>query len=178
MKEQPTLATERLVLRPFEAADAADIQRLAGDFAIADTTLTMPHPYEDGMAEEWMATHRPRFEAGEAVHFAVVLRETGRLIGAMGLEIHKRFRRAELGYWIGKPYWNQGYATEAAHAVVAYAFTNLDLHRVHARHFARNPASGRVMQKVGMVHEGRAREHVLRWDVYEDLELYGILREE
>ena len=69
MKQCPTLHTQRLILRPFEMADARDVQRLAGDHAIADTTLNIPHPYEDGMAEQWIATHQPQFEAGEQANF-------------------------------------------------------------------------------------------------------------
>jgi ribosomal-protein-alanine N-acetyltransferase len=178
MDHRPSLQTERLVLRPFQLADAADVQRLAGNRAIADTTLNIPHPYEDGLAEAWISTHLPRFEAGELVSFAIASRETGELIGAIGLVIHQRFQRAELGYWVGMPYWNQGYCTEAGRAVVDYAFATLHLNRVHACHLARNPASGRVMQKLGMTHEGLARQHVKRWETYEDLELYGILKSE
>ncbi len=178
MKQRPTLQTERLTLRPFEFSDAADVQRLAGDWAIADTTLNIPHPYQDGMAEEWISTHQPRYEAGELVNFAITLQETGDLIGATGLVISQRFQRAELGYWVGQPYWNQGYCTEAGCAVLEYAFTVLHLHRVHACHLARNIASGRVMQKLGMTCEGLARQHVKRWEAYEDLVLYGILRSE
>ncbi len=178
MKQRPTLETERLLLRPFEPSDAKDVQHLAGDRAIADTTLNIPHPYEDGMAEEWISTHQPKFEAGGLVNFAIVLRGTGELIGAMGLVIAARFERAELGYWIGKPYWGNGYCTEAGRAVFHYGFSTLKLNRIHASHLTRNPASGRVMQKLGMVHEGRARQHVKRWDRFEDLELYGLLRDE
>jgi RimJ/RimL family protein N-acetyltransferase len=177
MKERPTIETKRLVLRPFELSDAKDVQLLAGDRAIADTTLNIPHPYEDDMAEEWISTHQPKFETGELSNFAIVLRSSGKLIGAIGLRIVPRFERAELGYWIGKPFWKNGYCTEAAHAVLQYGFAVLKLNRIHASHFTRNPASGRVMQKIGMVHEGRARQHAKRWDMFEDLEFYGILRE-
>jgi ribosomal-protein-alanine N-acetyltransferase len=178
VKIRPTIKTERLVLRPFELADAKDVQRLAGARAIADTTLNIPYPYEDGMAEEWISTHQPKFEAGNLCNFAVVLRNSGELIGAIGLVIVSRFERAELGYWIGKPYWQKGYCTEAGRAVLQYGSTVLKLNRIHASHLTRNPSSGRVMQKIGMVREGRARQHVKRWDRFEDLELYGILREE
>ena len=76
------------------------------------------------------------------------------------------------------PYWRQGYATEAARAMVGHAFTATEMHRVMAQHVTRNPASGRVMQKIGMRYEGRLRDHVRRWDRYEDVEVYGILRDE
>jgi RimJ/RimL family protein N-acetyltransferase len=174
---QPTLETERLLLRPFMAHDAADVQRLAGHRAIADTTLNIPHPYKDGVAEDWIATHASSFASGTFANFAITRRYGGDLIGAIGLAIERRFDRAELGYWVGVPYWGRGYCTEAARAVVAYGFSTLDLNRIHATHLARNPASGRVMQKLGMTHEGIARGHVLKWGIYEDLVLYGLLKE-
>lgn len=176
MSEQPTLHTARLTLRPFALSDAKEVQRLAGDRAIADTTLNIPHPYEDGMAEEWISTHQPGYEAGELANFAVVLSEDNALIGAIGLMITPRFERAELGYWIGKPHWSMGYCTEAGRAVLHYGFETLNLNRIHASHMSRNLASGRVMQKLGMVHEGLAKQHSLKWEVFEDLELYGILK--
>lgn len=174
--QQPTLETERLRLRPFRTADADDLQRLAGDRAIADTTLNIPHPYEDGLAEKWISNHRDWFECGEQAVFAVTLRPTGELIGAIGLRITPDDRRAELGYWIGKPYWGHGYCTEAAQAVLDFGFNRLDLNRIYAHHLMRNPASGRVMQKIGMTHEGHLRQHVMKWNVLEDLELYGRLK--
>jgi [ribosomal protein S5]-alanine N-acetyltransferase len=173
---QPTLETKRLILRPFELTDGKVVRKLAGDRAIADTTLQIPHPYEVGMAEEWILTRRPKFEVGEEVVFAIVLREPGQLIGAMGLVIEGKFRRAELGYWIGRPYWGNGYCTEAGQAVLEYGFQSLKLNRIHAYHFKRNPASGRVMRKLGLKHEGSSPQHVMKWGVFEDVELYGILR--
>ena len=125
MGDQPVLVTERLVLRPFDVSDAADVQRLAGEWEIADTTLNIPHPYEDGMAEEWIATHKPRFEEGKLCNFAITIRDAGDLAGAMGLVITPRFDHAELGYWIGKPYWNRGFCTEAGSAVIGYGFGRL-----------------------------------------------------
>ena len=146
MKEYPIIRTERLLLRPFSMGDAPAVQTLAGDREVASTTLNIPHPYEDGTAEEWIGTHQGTFERGESVVFAIVLRSDDSLVGAIGLEVRRRHARAELGYWIGKPYWNNGYCTEAAQAVVRHGFEDLGLARVFARHMSRNPASGRVMQ--------------------------------
>jgi len=175
---QPTIDTRRLLLRPFRLSDSGVVQWLAGERDIADTTLNIPHPYEDGMAEAWIETQTPAYDAGELVTFAVVARSADQLVGAMGLVLERRFKSAELGYWIGKPFWNQGYATEAADAVIRYGFDELRLNRISARHFARNPSSGRVMEKVGMLREGKAREAVMKWGKYEDLVLYGIVRED
>lgn len=177
MALQPTLTSDRLLLRPFALADAPDVQRLAGDRDIASTTLNIPHPYEDGMAETWIGGHEERFDKGEQAAFAVVLR-AGTLIGAIGLEIDQQHERAELGYWIGKPYWGQGYCTEAAEVVLHYGFEMLGLNRIQARHLARNPASGRVMQKIGMRYEGYLRQHVIKWGSFEDIELYAVLKGE
>ena len=178
MSERPTIETERLTLRPFTLDDASDVQRLAGDRDIASTTAKIPHPYEDGMAEEWIGTHQERFDRGELVNFAVTHREQGFLIGTIGLVINKQDESAEMGYWVGKPYWNRGYCTEAAQAVLKYGFKILGLNRIHANHMTRNPASGRVMQKIGMKHEGHLRQHAKKWGKFEDIEAYGILRSE
>lgn len=178
MKQRPTLQTDRLLLRPFAAADAPEVHRLAGDYDIASTTLNIPYPYEPGMAEQWIAQQREDFRAGLLVSFAITRQADTRLLGSVGLKVSQRHNHAELGYWIGKEYWNHGYCTEAGRAVVRYGFDVLNLQRIHAYHFARNPASGRVLQKIGMRHEGCQRRHVKKWENFEDLELYGILRDD
>ena len=99
-------------------------------------------------------------------------------MGAIGLVVQPEHSRAALGYWIGVPYWGQGYATEAGREVVRYAFDELGLNRVYAFHFTRNPASGRVLQKIGMVYEGVRRAHTLKGSEYLDDEAYGILRDD
>ena len=177
-KACPTLYTERLILRPFTLADADDVQRLAGDAAVASTTLNIPHPYEDGLAEQWISTHQEKFDLGIGVTFAVTLRDGDALIGCIGLIMNQRHSRGTLGYWVGKPWWNSGYCTEAALAVLQYGLEELGLHRIVATHFARNPASGRVMQKIGMTHEGCLRQHVKKGEGFEDLEYYAVLRSE
>jgi ribosomal-protein-alanine N-acetyltransferase len=178
LTEQPRLQTQRLILRPFNPSDAAIVQRLAGEKGIADTTLNIPHPYPDGAAEAWISSHARRYADGESAIFALVERARGILIGAIGLEISVGHGSAELGYWIGRPYWNHGYCTEAAGTVLRFAFDDLGLNRVQARHFTRNPASGRVMQKIGMSHEGHLRQAVMKWGKFEDLELFAILKED
>ena len=128
------------------------------------------------MGEEWIGTHQSQFEWGEQIIFAIVLRADGSLLGNITLRINQADEHGELGYWIGKPYWNMGYATEATQAVIRYGFEVLGLQRIFAGHFTRNPASGRVMQKAGMTYEGYFRKHHKKWDVFEDLAYYGIIR--
>ena len=174
----PTLETARLLLRPFALSDAATVQLLAGEREIADTTLNIPHPYADGMAEAWIETHQPSFESRKHITLAVQARDGGHLVGAVGMGLQLAHDSAEIGYWVGRAYWGHGYCTEAAHAMLEFGFGTLCLNRIHAAHFTRNPASGRVLQKLGMIHEGRLRQHFKRWGVFEDIEKYGLLREE
>jgi len=178
VKERPILQTEHLVLRPFNLDDAPVVQLLAGDFRIADMTLLIPHPYEDGVAEEWIGTHRKGFEEGRLLTLAIIIRDSNELAGAISLNIDKNHNKAELGYWIGFPYWNNGYCTEASRAMIAHAFNVLHLNRVFARHIARNPASGRVMEKAGMKYEGLLRQDMKKGKKYEDLKVYSIIRNE
>ena len=152
MRTAPTLHTERLILRSFTLEDAQDVQRLASDPDVASTTDAIEYPYEDGMAEEWIQWYHKCFEDGERVNFAITLKTDGMFVGTgeLVLRIHLPYNDAALGYWIGKPYWNCGYATEAAKAMVAYGFREHDLDLIYADYFKRNSASGRVMQKIGM----------------------------
>jgi [ribosomal protein S5]-alanine N-acetyltransferase len=174
MKQRPTLRTARLTLRPFEMSDAPAVHQLVGAYEVALNTLVIPHPYPDGAAEQWIAKHQSDFDENRIVHFAV---DDGQITGAMAL-VMKGDAIAEIGYWIGVPFWGRGYASEAAVEVVRYGFEELDLVRIFAMHYGRNPASGRVLQKAGMAYEGTLRRHLKKWDEYVDLVCYGVLREE
>lgn len=176
MPLQPELRTHRLRLRPFRMDDAPAVAGLCADRRIADTTLSVPHPYDENDARAWIATHREAWEAGRRADWAVTSSDGNTLVGAVGLILEPIHRRAELGYWIGVPHWGKGYATEAARAVVDFAFDGLGLHRVFATHFARNPASGRVMEKLGFRLEGRMPGHAWKWGKPEDLVMRGLVR--
>ncbi|HVP44352.1 MAG TPA: GNAT family N-acetyltransferase [Terriglobales bacterium] len=171
----PELRTERLLLRDFRRADIPDIVRLAGAREVAANTLRIPHPYTAADAETFL---RLRAEKSFGYSFAITLFASGELCGAVGLHPDAVHPRAELGYWIGVPYWGRGYATEAARAVLDFGFRELKLQRIFAHHFEGNPASARVLQKLGMKHEGCSRQHIKKWGELLDLENYGILRSE
>lgn len=168
-----SLQTNRLLLRPYVLADAPELARLAGARKVAATTLRIPHPYSIADAEAFITEGQN--PADGQVAFAVVLGQNSVLLGGIGLRVKKQHQHAELGYWIGTPYWGNGYATEAARAVLRYGFEVLKLHRIYASHFSNNPASGNVLRKIGMKHEGRLQQHILKWGQYLDLELYGML---
>jgi RimJ/RimL family protein N-acetyltransferase len=176
MRTAPPLLTDRLILRSLTLEDAADVQRLASDPDVASTTDVTEQPCEDETAEEWIQWCHKEFEKGTIANFAITLRTDGTLIGTVGLvfRIHLPYNDASLGYWIGKPYWNCGYCTEAADVIVSYAFDVLRLTSIHAFHFKRNPASGRVLQKIGMHFEEYFPKAAEKWGVQEDLVKYSI----
>ena len=167
----PTLTTARLSLRPFVAADAPTVRRLAGEREVSRTTLNIPHPYPEGAAEQWIASLAPAFVERTGAAWAIV--HAGDLVGTVSLGINPQDLVAELGYWIGVPWWNRGIATEAADAVVHYGFAHLGLRRIQSRHLTSNPASGAVMRKIGMRPEGR--HELLKGGVSEEVQVYGLL---
>lgn len=172
----PRLVTERLILRPFSSNDGPAVERLAGAREVADTTLTIPHPYPFGGGTEWIMAHAEAWERQRGLTLAICVGPDGdTLIGAISVKFSVPHSHGELGYWIGVGHWGQGYATEAALAVTSFAFTTLALHRIQARHFTRNPASGRVLLKLGMQLEGIHRDAYTRWNVFEDVAVYAIL---
>ena len=143
----PVLETERLVLRAPRLADVKAIVRLAGDRRIAENTARIPHPYGADDAEQFLAIVNR--QEGEAT-FAMELR--GELIGMCGVE--PREGAVEIGYWLGVPYWNHGYATEAVRAVIDHAFGELAHEALQAGARVSNPASRRVLEKCGFQWTG------------------------
>lgn len=176
----PLLETTRLRLRPFTLADAPVVREMAGDPRVAATTLHIPHPYPAGLAEQWIGSHADHAARGELYVFAIERKTDGLLLGAISLRITTAHRRAELGYWLGVPFWNQGYTSEAAQRVVAFAFEDLRLNRVEATYLPGNPASGRVMEKAGLAREGTLRQYYRKANVpgeerFEDVMLCALL---
>ena len=172
------IETARLILRPFELSDAGVVRELAGHRKIAETTLRVPHPYEAGMAESWIESLTLGRKNGGIYAYAICKNGSGGLLGTCSLAPDRAHRNAEISYWIGVPFWNMGFGTEACRAMICEGFNTLDIDKIYAVHFASNPASGRLMQKIGMKIEGVLRQHVVKWDVPQDLVYYGILRKE
>lgn len=172
------LKTSRLIMRPLRRDDIPQLLPLIGAREVAATTLRIPHPYTEEDALKFLEYSDSVWEKREGARFGIFVREGERLCGGIGLAAHLEHNRAELGYWIGVPFWGNGYCTEAAHEVLRFGFESLRLHRIDAGHFANNPASGRILQKLGMNHEGTTREHVRKWGEYLDVEIYGLLARE
>jgi ribosomal-protein-alanine N-acetyltransferase len=148
MATTPVLHTDRLTLRPFRLSDASAFVALAGDPAVARMTSDIPHPLHVWQCRRWLRQAR-----GE-IRFAI--EREGELIGGVGYFCH-RPRVGELGFWIGQSYWGNGLATEAARAVVRYAFTDGRLTSLTSANFVDNPASARILSKLAFAANGRMR---------------------
>jgi RimJ/RimL family protein N-acetyltransferase len=171
------LQTPRLLLRPLEYTDAPHIYEYMRDREIAYNTMLIPYPYPAGAAETWIEDSWANAASGDSYTFAVVLSAEHRMIGSMGIRQNSTHNRAEIGYWMGKAYRGQGYASEACRRIIQYGFEELGLNRIQAGYFTRNPASRRVMEKAGMTHEGVLRQYVYKSGEYVDLGYCAILRE-
>lgn len=151
----PILMTGRLRLRLPERADAAVVHELAADIRVSRPTLVIPHPYTLAHALKWFDSIRDDFDTGDGHTFLIErLAEPG-VIGAIGLHLGTEDRgTASAGYWIGHPFWGQGYASEALREMLRYGFDDLGLDLIEAFHIKENPASGRVMLKAGLRYIG------------------------
>src|SRR5690554_1828742 len=114
-----TIETERLILRKLNQTDAERIEKLAGDYDVAKTTLNIPHPYPKGSAKDFIERTLLAEDNGELITFAIVKKKANHLIGIIGINLTLAHERGELGYWIGKPYWGKGYGTEATTAILS-----------------------------------------------------------
>jgi RimJ/RimL family protein N-acetyltransferase len=174
----PTILTVRLMLRPFSLSDATEVQRMAGSIKVAQMTATIPHPYPDGAAESWIATHAGQFTNGDGLTWAIEDRASGKLVGCIGFGVNKSHKKSEVGYWIGEEFWGKGYCTEAVIAGVNFCFKHFELNKITSRHLSYNPASGKVMIKAGMTQEGYLKQDMFRYGQFADMVVFGLLRSE
>lgn len=143
----PVLLTDSLVLRAPHTEDIDAIAILANNPAIATMVTRMPHPYGRADAEAFVQASAKR-ENGNCV-YAITEADSGRFLGCCALQNRDNGQSAELGYWVGEPFWGGGIATEAAHALIGMAFRTRDIDHIDARCRVTNPASRRVLQKSG-----------------------------
>lgn len=169
------METARLVLRPFETSDVDDVYVYAHDEAFWRYLPGMPRPYTREEAEAFLARATSR-DPGTQVQWAIEYE--GHVIGGINVRPQLTDRRAGMGYGIGSAWWGRGITTEAARAVVDWAFANLEIDRVFATADARNVGSWTVMRHLGMQHEGTLRAHRMQDGFAADEVVYGILRAE
>lgn len=150
------LHTSRLVLRPLTEDDAGIVVQLAGEWQVATKTGRIPYPYELEMALDFI--HAQQKSNEREVIFAVCRQSDGALLGCVGANFEAD--SAELGYWFGQAYWGQGFATEAAQALLQYVFSLARIKQMTSSHLLNNPASGRVLKKLGFIEVAR---EIVNW---------------
>jgi RimJ/RimL family protein N-acetyltransferase len=148
------LETARLLLRPPERSDIHVLVPLIGEWEVAKNLGRVPYPYLEADAHEFFERLEARSPDAFDLTLGITLKPQGSYIGGCGVHLREN-GEFELGYWIGKPYWGNGYATEAARAVMKAAFAEPNLETLTAAWFFDNPASGRVLEKLGFVPHGR-----------------------
>jgi [ribosomal protein S5]-alanine N-acetyltransferase len=179
MSAQFKLLTDRLILRPLISADVSSIQAAASIRQIADTMISIPHPYPDGEAERYIARQKAEFEAGHSVTFVIEQRFENKFNGIIEIrDIEREHSQAELSFWLAVEAWGQGSMSEALKPVLRFGFEELELNRLYAYHMVRNPSSGQVLRKNGLVYEGMLRQRVRKWGMFEDVALWAILRKD
>lgn len=174
--ESPVLETPSLRLAPVSAADAAWLQEVMRKPQVNASTLVVPTPCPPGFAETWVAEALAKEAAGRARTYCLFEKDGGRPVGSVFLLLNPEHSHAELGYFVDPDSWGKGYGGEAAEALIRFAFQSLGLNRVFAVHFSENVASGRIMQKAGMHHEGCRRGHIRKNGKFVDIEQYGLLK--
>jgi [ribosomal protein S5]-alanine N-acetyltransferase len=179
MIEQPVIETLRLRLRPLELSDTLEIQKAAGIRQVADTMISLPHPYPIGEAERFISQKQNEREAGNSVTFIIEEKVEKGFCGLIEVrDIEHEHSQGELSFWLAKKAWGHGYMSEVVQVIVRYGFELLSLNRLYAYHMLRNPATGRVLEKNGFKQEGLLRQRVKKWGQYEDVALLAMLRQD
>jgi [ribosomal protein S5]-alanine N-acetyltransferase len=174
--ELPRLETPRLVLRALSLDDADDIFAYASDSEVTRYTIFERH-LSSKTTTEWLRSVIDTYRDGHPGPWGMELRSSRRLIGACGFRNWEtQHGCAEMGYTVTRAYWNQGYASEAVRALIAFGFEHMNLNRIEARAVPANLGSTRVMEKAGMKFEGVLRQSEFFKGAYQDLAIYSILR--
>jgi len=173
------LDCQRIYLRRLLLKDAVSIYPQVDDQELVRWTTRIPHPYPPGGAEKFIRQSQRQWLKQTAYVFAVIKKDPKNLIGIISLSnVFLKHGCAEMGFWLGRNYWNQGFMTEAAQVVVRFAFNQLDLYRIYASTFEANAASRKVLEKCGFQLEGTMREAVVREGKRQNFLNYGLLKPE
>lgn len=174
----PELSTQRLRLGKIRVSDIPTIVTYANNRNIADNTLNLPNPYHEENAVFWMNMQIQGFQKKQNYIFAIFIKETDKFIGGIGLHIDANHNKAEMGYWIGEPNWNNGFASEAGKEILKYGFKVLELNKIYATHFLQNKASEKVLKKIGMQKEATLKQHYNKNGTYIHVGQYCLLQSE
>lgn len=156
MDRFPVLYTERLILRKLEVEDLPALVRYANNQKVADHVPNIPHPYREPDAAFRLSYVVQGFKNKTRYAFAIVKKENRELVGEVSLHFFDKGQaHAQLAYWVGEPFWNQGIATEAVGAILAFGFNKLALDLIYADCRSENKASEKVLLRSGLQHHGR-----------------------
>ncbi len=159
----PPLPTERMLLRPLHAGDAAEVHRLVNDWAVVRMLSRVPFPYPRRLTDDWIASTARQMAGGTGYHLAITGEDGGRemVVGCVGLRLDMKPQTGNLGFWVGRRFWGHGVATEAAGAVTRWALANLEVDRLVAHVATDNLASAAVLRRIGFRNVGTGRERFL-----------------
>jgi RimJ/RimL family protein N-acetyltransferase len=175
----PHLRGDLINLRQLRRSDSSSIQRYANNRRISKYVTHLPYPYLLCDARKWINTSHRLLRTGRGYHFGIEGKENGTILGCVGLNnINLRDKNAEVGYWLGVPFWGKGYTSEAVKLIVGYSFQDLRLRRVYAIVHCSNLGSIRVLRRSGFRREGTFREACLMSGRWSDVYFYGLLKEE
>ncbi|OED35499.1 hypothetical protein AB833_30245 [Chromatiales bacterium (ex Bugula neritina AB1)] len=175
--EQTTLVADRLCLRPFQWSDKRSVENLIAEPELSEQTNKLLHPYTNDQVSSWLMSHETMYKQQLKTSWAITRASDTELIGCITLTFSNDSNSAEIGYWIGKDYWNQGFASEACNAVVNHAIYDLLKKRVFAFVVPGNSASLRVLEKCGLTVEGKSRSIFFFNNCYQDAILLARISE-
>jgi len=178
MQTFPIQTTPRLRLRLMREDDFPNLLRYVNHEAVFANILNFPEPYLESDAQNRLEFVTQGFQRGERYVFAMASREDDGFIGEIGIHLDKNHHRAEMGFWLGEPYWNRGLMREAVAAVLKFGFEEAKLHKIIATHYLSNPASGKVLLSNGMVKEAEMKDHYFHQGEYRSIAQYRMLRDE
>lgn len=177
MKKTPArIEGKKVTLRRFKLSDAPSIYKYINNKEVCRWTARIPYPYPKKGAVEFIRRSRLNARKGQTINYAITLKGAREPVGSIGLKkIDMKNRQAEIGYWLGQPFWGQGIMTEAVRLMVNFGFENLKFHRIYAGAFLANKGSAKVLLKNGFKREGLLRDRWFRFGRWQSVELYSRL---
>ncbi|MCK5208845.1 MAG: GNAT family N-acetyltransferase [Cyclobacteriaceae bacterium] len=172
------LKTQRIILRPFVLDDASNFSNLLKDKEVAATTLMLPYPCDLAKANEIIQRYIEDRKLKKSIRWAIVDCTSNDFMGGIRLVPNQLFNSAEIGFWLGKKFWGEGFTFEASKKIIEFGFVELKLNRIEAHSMVENIASIKLLKKLGFKQEGLHRELVMKWDEYKDVKTFGLLKKD
>ncbi|MDR0351245.1 MAG: GNAT family N-acetyltransferase [Puniceicoccales bacterium] len=176
LENAPMIFSEDVILKALSYKNIDNITAYLSDRETVFLLTYTPYPYTREMAEFWIRHIDNTMARGETFYWSINVKSD--FIGTIGLSIFSEHDKAEMHYWIGKPYWGNGYCTAAARLVINYCFNVMKLHRLEVNHMTRNVGSRRVIEKCGFIFESEAVDYVKRFGKYENVMFYRLMMDD